>query len=68
MATWLKPTRNTTTLTAQSRNTATWVEQAMMGVVSFITTNAPDYILVGSAEDEYLVWQDAGIWGKQTRN
>lgn len=37
--------------------------------VGFITTDTPDYVLVGSAEDEYLVWRDVSLlWTFQTKN
>lgn len=46
------------TLTAQTRHSVTFTPQDNLGRVSYMTTDTPDYILVGSTESDYLI-----LWG-----
>jgi len=51
-----------------TKNVASWASIATSGIVFYITTDTPDFILVGSSETDFLVWQDATTWDYQTKN
>ncbi len=57
----------TFTNTSKSSN-ATFTNTQHSGSVFYITTDAPDYVLVGASSNEYLVWQDLISWTNTTKN
>jgi hypothetical protein len=58
----------TTTWTEVSKNTSTWGNINKNGTTQYILTDILDYILVGTSEDEVLVWDDVLVWDYQTKN
>lgn len=59
MATW----------TNQSKNSATYSNQSKsQSEIIYLVSEALDYYLVGSAEDETLIVQDIIQWTNQTKN
>jgi len=58
----------TTTFTNLVKNASTFANDVMSGIVGYITTDTPDYILVGSTEAEFLVWSDITLWVNEIKN
>ena len=60
MATWTGVNKSSSPSWSNSNKSAnpTWSRQQNVGALSYLTTDAPDYILVGSAENETLI-----LWG-----
>lgn len=57
-----------TSWTPAIKNTATWETQSELGTLAYLLTDALDYILVGSAEDETLIlWGDI-VWANQAKS
>ena len=57
MVTITNLTKNSITTTNLSKNLESVVNTVKSHYAYFfITTDVPDYVLVGSSEDEYLVW------------
>ena len=53
MATWTGVNKSSSPSWSNSNKSAnpTWSRQQNVGALSYLTTDAPDYILVGSAEN-----------------
>jgi len=50
------------TFTNLSKTNSNWINPASAGFDFFITTSVPDFILVGSSETDFLIWQEATSW------
>lgn len=51
-----------TSWSTTNRTSTSWGTQAKSGEVIYLVSDATDYYLVGSAEDEFLVTQDQTSW------
>ena len=61
MATLTAQNRNGVTLSNLSRNNVTFSAGDNVGKLSYLTTDTPDFILVGATETDYLI-----LWGDFT--
>jgi len=57
-----------TTFTEVAKNTTTFTVTPAVGGLSYLLTDVPDFILVGSAEDETLILWDNTSFTSPTRN
>ena len=59
MATFANQSKSSASFANQSKNSATFANQNNLGVLSYLVTDAPDFVLVGSAEaDTLILWGD----------
>ena len=57
MATFTNTVKNSAIATNISKNVASFIGQVKShNAYQFITTDTPDFVLVGASEDEFLVW------------
>jgi len=56
MATFTNTTKNIATFTNTTKNIATFLDHPFSHTLAYITTDTPDYVLVGLSEDEVLLW------------
>ena len=56
MSTFTNTPKNTVSLTNTVKNVASFISQEKSNALRFITTDTPDYVLVGSSENEILIW------------
>ena len=56
------------TITDQVKSAAATITDAVKGLVGFITTDSPDFVLVGENSDEVLIWFELGALTNQAKS
>jgi len=62
MSTFTNTPKNTVSLTNIVKNVATFKNQVLSHTLAYITTDTPDYVLLGASEDEVLIWDTPTIY------
>ncbi len=65
---WTFQSKNSASYSNQAKNTASYSSQDKSDSLSYILTDALDYVLVGSSSDEFLIWRTGAVYAYQTKN
>ena len=68
MAIWTKTTKNSSTWTKAVRNNASWTKSIVSGFLGYLLTPDSNYILVGTASDEFLIFSNVTSWTKLNKS
>lgn len=63
MSTFTALNKSSATWTGRNKSSTSWsgTDKTNFGI-QYIVTDTPDYVMVGSAEDEYLIFSEGISW------
>lgn len=68
MATWSSVNKPSSTWSSTNKPSSTWTAGDKSSTTGYILTDILDYILVGSAEDETLIWRAEKTWSSVNKS
>ena len=68
MASFTNTVKNSTTFSNIAKNVASFISQQKSNALRYIVTDTPDYVLVGTSEDEVLVWDTPALFNNLAKS